>query len=304
MARLATCRPERARLEVEDLAGQRIALLGQAAQGEAALLQLLRRFLRAGALGDQVGKSGQRRVDLDAAPGPAAAARVWPRVEQVQRRRHVCRFHSGEGVAVERQPLRVDEGAAEPRAGRQHQDRRGRMAAHALRLGHAAHVAVVADDQRNRTPGALGTAPRRTRCARRSRQSSRAGSATCRTRRSAGTDPESPGQRRRPAPSRARCPRGSRRCPRPSRRRLPVGRQRIRSAAAADGSKPSCHRPRPRPSWTSWRLRPFRRTPAVVLRSCALTCLRATRFHQRSSGHHSGPAALSPCLPLAFWPAA
>ena len=104
----------------------------------------------------QVGQSGQRRVDLDAAPRPAAAARVRPGVEQVQRRRHVRRLHPREGVAVERQPLAVDERAAQAGAGREHQHGRARVAAHALRLGDAAHVAVVADDERHGTAGALG----------------------------------------------------------------------------------------------------------------------------------------------------
>ena len=80
---------------------------------------------------------------------------------------------------------------------------------------------------------------------------------------------------------------------RPSCRRRPAGRRPIRSAAATAASRPSCHRPRPRPSWTSWPRHPSRRTPAVVLRSCALTCLRPTRSITGLSGHHSGPAALS-----------
>ena len=73
----------------------------------------------------------------------------------MQRRRHVRRLHAGERVALERQAVLVDERAAEARAGREHHHRRrSGAAAHALRLGDAAHVAVVADDQRDWPTGA------------------------------------------------------------------------------------------------------------------------------------------------------
>src|SRR5262249_24555334 len=105
---------------------------------------------------EQVGEPGEGRVDLDAAPGATAAAAVRPGVQLVQRRRQVTGLHPGQGVAVERQPAVVDERAAEPGAGGEHQHGARAGAADLLRLAHAAHVAVVADDQRYGPAGTLG----------------------------------------------------------------------------------------------------------------------------------------------------
>ena len=108
------------------------------------------------ALGEQVGQPGQRGVHLDAAPRASAAAWVRPRIEQVQRRGHVRGFHSGERVAVQRQAHAIDERAAEARPRRQHQHSGVAPPADALRLCDAAHVPVIADDERHCPASALG----------------------------------------------------------------------------------------------------------------------------------------------------
>ena len=57
-------------------------------------------------------------------------------------------------------PRAIDERAPEPRAWREHQHARRPVPAHALRLSDAAHVAVVADDQRHRAgPRGWASAP-------------------------------------------------------------------------------------------------------------------------------------------------
>ena len=103
-------------------------------------------------VGEQVRQARERRVELDAAPGPAAATRIRLGADQLQRRRHVRGLHAGERVALQRQPARVDVRRAEPRPGREHQHACRGGAAHALRLADAAERAVVADHQRHRAP--------------------------------------------------------------------------------------------------------------------------------------------------------
>ena len=150
--------PERARLKIEDFHRERIALLRQPAQGERFLFHRSRRsgevmtgvaverFL------EQIRKPGKRRVHLDAPPRPTAAARVRFGVEQVQGRRHVGRFHAGDRVSVQRQSASIDVGTPEPGTGREHHHRCFDIPACALRFGNPAHVAVVADDQRDVAP--------------------------------------------------------------------------------------------------------------------------------------------------------
>ena len=86
-------------------------------------------------------------------------------------------------------PLRVDEGAAQARAGRQHQDRGDAVAAR--RAAPPRRRPCCRRCRRSAARRARRARPgrRRRRCGRRTRRSSPAGWATCRTRRSAGTDP-------------------------------------------------------------------------------------------------------------------
>ena len=146
-------------------------------------------------------------------------------------------------------PARVDEGAAEARPGRQHQHGRPARAAHALRLGDAAHVAVVADDERNRAGRRARPAPPRRPCARRSRRSCPADSAIYRKRRSAGKARESPGPRRRPRPTSDRSRPGNRTPPQSTPPPwLPAHASHSSAAAATWWRQPSRHAARPRPS--------------------------------------------------------
>ena len=142
------------------------------------LRELVIRILRQ-PLGEQMGQARDRRVDLDASPRPAAAAGIRLGVEQVQRRGHVRGFHARERVAVERQAARVDERAAEARSRRQHEHRARPLPRTRCASADAAHVAVVADDERHGAARPLGQGACHRPCGRRSRRSSRAGSATC-----------------------------------------------------------------------------------------------------------------------------
>jgi hypothetical protein len=95
----------------------------------------------------EVGHPGEGRVGLDAAPRPPAAAGQRPHPKEVKGGGHVRRLHARERLAVERQPVGVDVGAAEAGARGQHEDRGLLARAHELGLGDAAELAVVADDE-------------------------------------------------------------------------------------------------------------------------------------------------------------
>ena len=66
----------------------------------------------------------------------------------MHRCRHVPAFRAGERVAVEAQTICAHEGRAEAGAGHEHQHGGFSRAAREPRFGHAAVVAVVADDER------------------------------------------------------------------------------------------------------------------------------------------------------------
>ena len=150
---------ERLRLQVENLEGESIALLGACAQRQNLLLR------RGGGSGEfviwilldhilqQLGQSGDGRIGFDAAPVATTAAAVGFQSEQVQGHRHVTGFHAGEIVAIQRQAIRINIGAAQPRPRSQHDNTGLAIATHAGGFGDATVVAVVPGDQRNRAAG-------------------------------------------------------------------------------------------------------------------------------------------------------
>ncbi len=150
------------RLKVKELAGQGIALLRKTAQCEHPLRHTARRCRQRmvgvrGELGaEQVRQARQGRVNFDAAPGPATAARIARHVELLERSGHVASFHAGQRRAGKRQAVGADVGAAQTGARRQQQHGAGARAPQPLRLGHSAQVAVVTDGQRHRAAGSLG----------------------------------------------------------------------------------------------------------------------------------------------------
>ena len=155
------CADPGARLEVEQLDGQRVALLRQAAQAERLLLAACRSTSPAGDRGASPASRPEGRAGRPAScrarrsPRSGRSRRVGLGAQEVQRRRHVRRLHAGERVALQRQAAGVDVGRAETRAGRQHQHAAEVGAAHALRLADAAERAVVADDERHGAPRLL-----------------------------------------------------------------------------------------------------------------------------------------------------
>ncbi len=100
----------------------------------------------------QIRQARDGGVRLHAAPvAPAAAGeRLAGDAEQVQRRGHVAGFHAVERVAVERESVRAHERRAQAGARHEHGHRGAGLAARELRLGHAAVIAVVAHDERQR----------------------------------------------------------------------------------------------------------------------------------------------------------
>src|SRR5271156_6676976 len=94
-------------------------------------------------------QAGNGRVGFVTAPIPSAAAGKWFYAEQMQGRGGVAGFLSGQRVAVKRKTVRTDERAAEAGAGHEHHHGNFFVAAREPRLGHAAIIAVVADDEWN-----------------------------------------------------------------------------------------------------------------------------------------------------------
>ena len=74
----------------------------------------------------------------------------------MQGRGGVAGFHSGQRVAVERKTVRTNERTAEAGAGHEHHHRNFFVAAREPRLGHAAIIAVVANDEWNSATGLFG----------------------------------------------------------------------------------------------------------------------------------------------------
>ena len=193
-----------ARLEVEDVERQRVALLGEAAERERALL---RRPRTIGELVVGVASSAPRPAGRAGRRGSCRPRRSptsgRSRRDTARRRAGAAapacgRLHARKRVAVERQAVRVDEGAAQARAWREH-ERPSRWLLPRARCASATPPMLPSLP----TTSGIGRPARSAsacsrRCGRRSRRSSPAGSATCRTRRSAGTARGSPARRRRP----------------------------------------------------------------------------------------------------------
>jgi hypothetical protein len=206
IAQVATCRPSALAWKSNSPRRQRVALLRQPPQ--------LRRPVRAcrgetspsSCSGCCASSFSSRNGRPDSVVYTSTHPHVRPQPQGTASRRAgaaapACgRFHARERVAVERQAAAVDVRAAESGARRQQHD--GAMAACRARAGPRRRRPCC---RRCRPRGdgapARGTGRWRRPRARRSRRSSRAGSATCRTPRSAGTGPGWRARRRSPGPS-------------------------------------------------------------------------------------------------------
>ena len=155
---------QRPRLGVEYLQGERVATLRSPAQGQRLVpgrlggkQQLVPRMTGRKRV-EILGKPGNRGVGFHAAPVPPAPAtkRGDPAelfVEQLERHGHMARLHAREMVARERQTVGVDIYGAKTGTGRQHEHGGAGVAADPRRLAHAAQIAVVAREKRDRTTG-------------------------------------------------------------------------------------------------------------------------------------------------------